>query len=53
MTNDKIKGELLTLAAEMACGKGLPSSFVQDYEWPRTTPIAAVRIFSKAIYGKW
>lgn len=49
MTNDKIKGELLALAAEMVLGKGLPSSFVEDYQWPKTTPIAAIRIFSKAL----
>jgi len=31
------------MAAEMVCGKGMPTEFVSDWDLPKTTPITAKR----------
>jgi hypothetical protein len=41
------QSKLIALAAEMAIGKGLPSSFVDDHKWPKTTPVTAIRMVSQ------
>jgi hypothetical protein len=41
------QSKLIALAAEMALGKGLPSSFVEDHKWPKTTPVTAIRMVSQ------
>jgi hypothetical protein len=33
----------------MALGKGLPSPFVEDHTWPKTTPVTAIRMVSKEL----
>lgn len=38
---------LIKIAAEMATGKGLPSSFIEDHKLPKTTPVKTVRIVEK------
>lgn len=45
----KAKSQLIKLAGEMALGKGLPSSFVEDHRWPKTTPVTAIRMVSREL----
>lgn len=43
------QSKLIALAAEMVLGKGLPSPFVEDHRWPKTTPVTAVRMVSQEL----
>lgn len=43
------QGKLIALAAEMVLGKGLPSSFVEDHQLPKTTPVTARRLISQEL----
>jgi hypothetical protein len=41
------KAELIKIAAEMARGKNMPSEFVEDWEFTKTTPDSAKRMVIK------
>ncbi|MGZ8954493.1 MAG: hypothetical protein ACXW0Q_07425 [Methylovulum sp.] len=40
---NEIRSKLIQLASEMALGLNMPSEFVEDWGFPKTTPVSAKR----------